>query len=108
MTLLETDSEGLIRFVQEGLNNAWRHAEGRGQEVRLTVAGDTLALSVLALSVLDRGPGFVRLPVDPAADETGLGLGGLADRVEALGGWLRCDSHPGAGTTLVAELPCGS
>ena len=29
----------LYRFVQEGLNNAWRHAEGQGQSVRLTVAG---------------------------------------------------------------------
>ena len=35
----------------------------------------------------------------------GSGLRGLADRVEALGGALRVDSPPGAGTRLRAELP---
>jgi signal transduction histidine kinase len=40
------------------------------------------------------------------ADPTrGSGLRGLADRVEALGGALRVDSPPGAGTRLEAELP---
>ena len=33
---------------------------------------------------------------------------GLADRVAALGGTLRIESAPGAGTTLTAELPCAS
>ena len=33
---------------------------------------------------------------------------GLSDRVAALGGTLRIESDPGAGTTLTAELPCGS
>ena len=39
---------------------------------------------------------------DPAS---GTGLRGLADRVEALGGRLRIDSPPGAGTRIRAELP---
>jgi signal transduction histidine kinase len=37
--------------------------------------------------------------------ESGSGLRGLTDRVEALGGVLRIDSASGAGTRLVAELP---
>jgi len=36
-----------------------------------------------------------------------LGLRGLADRVEALGGRLAVDSPPGGGTRVIAELPCG-
>ena len=36
----------------------------------------------------------------------GSGLRGLADRVEALGGWLEVDSPVGAGTTLRAQIPC--
>jgi signal transduction histidine kinase len=43
----------VYRFVQEGLNNAWRYADGKGQEVRLG-----LDEGILRLSVLDRGPGF--------------------------------------------------
>jgi len=35
-------------------------------------------------------------------------LRGLADRVEALGGRLRVESRPGAGTRLLAEIPCKS
>ena len=38
----------------------------------------------------------------------GSGLRGLADRVEALDGRLRVVSPPGAGTVVIAELPCGS
>ncbi len=44
--------------------------------------------------------------VGGADDSLGSGLRGLADRVEALGGRLRVTSPPGAGTTVIAELPC--
>ena len=43
-----------------------------------------------------------------ADDSLGSGLRGLADRVEALDGRLFVTSPPGAGTTVTAELPCGS
>lgn len=89
-----------FRFVQEGLNNGWRHAEGKGQEVRLSVKGD-----VLLLQVLDRGPGFSHLPVDFGADETGLGLAGLTDRVESLGGHITlANRRDGTGAALQMEL----
>jgi signal transduction histidine kinase len=43
------------------------------------------------------------------ADESGgSGLRGLADRVEALDGHLGVVSPPGAGTVIIAELPCES
>jgi signal transduction histidine kinase len=42
-----------------------------------------------------------------AAARAGSGLEGLADRVAALDGYLKIDSVPGAGTRLVAEIPCG-
>ena len=38
----------------------------------------------------------------------GSGLRGLADRADTLGGRMSVESVPGAGTLLVAELPCGS
>ena len=46
--------------------------------------------------------------VGGADDALGSGLRGLADRVEALDGRLRVVSPPGGGTTVTAELPCGS
>ena len=88
-----------FRFVQEGLNNAWRHAEGHGQAVHLRRDDD-----VLVLSVLDRGPGFARLP-ELVGDDVGLGLAGLTDRVESLGGHISFGNRvDGRGAELRMEL----
>ena len=74
----------VYRFVQEGLNNAWRHAGGRGQELRLSFSDGKMRLSVL-----DDGPGFAIGGPSVASESTQrLGLLGLKDRVEALGGQL--------------------
>jgi signal transduction histidine kinase len=90
-----------FRFVQEGLNNAWRHAEGKGLEVHLRVTR-----KVLHLCVMDRGPGFAHLPVDISSeDATGLGLAGLMDRVESLGGHITAANRTdGPGASLCMEL----
>ena len=57
------------------------------------------------------GDGHVTVAVEDdgvggADPETGTGLVGLADRIEALGGRLDIDSPPGRGTRLIAEIPC--
>ncbi|NUR97469.1 MAG: hypothetical protein HOV67_19705 [Kribbellaceae bacterium] len=80
----------------EGLTNAVKHAAATRGEL---------------LADHDRAPLAVREGDDGvrgAAPRGGTGLTGLADRVAALGGTFQVDSRPGAGTTLVAELPCGS
>lgn len=89
----------IYRFVQEGLNNGWRHAEGKGQSVDLSIKGDDLLLTVS-----DRGPGFVAPPPGAGADGTSLGLAGLADRVESLGGQLLARNRAGGGAELVMKL----
>ncbi|MGB8813565.1 MAG: histidine kinase [Paracoccaceae bacterium] len=73
----------VYRFVQEGLNNAWRYAEGKGQQVQLGIEEQ-----VMHLSVLDSGPGFDDPKAETGLNESdgGLGLTGLMDRVESLGG----------------------
>lgn len=91
----------LYRFVQEGLNNAWRHADGLGQAVRLRY-GD----GHLTLSVSDGGPG-VSAGSEPAEDDHGLGLSGLRDRVESLGGTLDLGNRSetnGAELTMTLDL----
>ncbi len=67
----------IYRFVQEALNNGFRHGGGVGQSVRQTFEN-----SNVVIEVSDRGPGF-----DPAmARPEGLGLAGLRERIESLGG----------------------
>ncbi len=85
----------LYRVVQEGLMNAWRHAPGAPVMVAATCRDGQLSVTVL-----DRGPGF-----DPAAAGGGLGLAGLRERAESLGGEFALDTAPGAGTRLAVALP---
>ena len=86
----------IFRFVQEALNNSFRHAGGSGSrvEARLGPAQVTVAVS-------DTGPGF-----DPetAAKSLGLGLRGLRERIESQGGHFEIDSSPEGGTHLKMRL----
>ncbi|MCB9994540.1 MAG: sensor histidine kinase [Hyphomicrobiaceae bacterium] len=70
---------GLYRFLQEGLNNAYRHGGGREQAV---VVKNTDALLSATVSNL-AGATDKTLPDQP---HTGLGLMGLKERIETLGG----------------------
>lgn len=88
----------LYRFVQEGLSNAWRYADAQGQEVRLTCDS-----ARLCLAVRDRGPGFAARPANPDS-AGGMGLSGLQDRVESLGGTFLTRNRPDGGAELVMEL----
>nr|WP_091576175.1 sensor histidine kinase [Mesorhizobium qingshengii] len=82
----------IYRFVQEGLNNAWRHGQGKDQAVKAgTKSGK------LFVTVSDGGPGF-----DPARSE-GLGLAGLRERIESIGGRFETVSGP-KGTRLLITL----
>jgi len=87
-----------FRLVQEGLTNAFRHAEGIGQQVVGRCHGD-----VIEVAVLDRGPGLVADA--PSEPDGGLGLAGLRDRVESLGGEFDFGPRPeGSGMRLAARL----
>ena len=56
---------------------------------------------MLTLSVLDRGPGFPPAGAEAdGAEDRGLGLAGLTDRVESLGGRLLMLNRPGGGAEL--------
>lgn len=86
-----------FRLVQEGLTNAFRHAEGLGQKVVAQHTGD-----IVEVAVLDRGPGVLSgSQPDP---DGGLGLAGLRDRVESLGGEFEFSPRPDGGMRLSARL----
>ncbi|WP_274426882.1 sensor histidine kinase [Chelativorans sp. YIM 93263] len=84
----------VYRFVQEGLNNAFKHALGLGQSVSASWSG-----SMLTVSVRDAGSGESRSSI-----EAGLGLIGMHERVESLGGTLTVSSMPGGGTRVEMRL----
>jgi signal transduction histidine kinase len=76
------------RFIQEGLNNAFHHAGGNGQTVVCSLID-----SVLNLVVQDDGGKSIS---GLATSDSGLGLIGMRERVESLGGVFRV-SHPESG-----------
>jgi signal transduction histidine kinase len=85
--------ESVAYFVAaESLTNVAKHAGG---PATVDVQRDN---GTLRVTVADDGPG--------GADPAGSGLSGLRSRVEAVDGTLRVDSSPGAGTRIVAEIPC--
>ena len=84
----------LYRFIQEGLINAFRHA--KGANVSITTH---LELKTLSITIVDDGPGF-----DRSKRKLGLGLAGLAHRIEAIGGTFQVISSPGHGTQLIANF----
>jgi signal transduction histidine kinase len=87
----------LYRLVQEGLNNAYRHAAGAGQTVQADSNGDEFSIEVA-----DSGPGFSSSN-GGAGDR--LGLAGLRNRVEALGGKFSVETQLGSGTRVRASFP---
>ena len=91
------DIEAAAYFIAcEGLTNAVKHAHA----TRVTVTAERTD-GKLVISISDDGIGG-------ANTSRGSGLSGLSDRVQAHRGALRLERGDGTGTTLVAELPCGS
>jgi signal transduction histidine kinase len=86
----------LYRIVQEALTNVVKHAEAQKVSI-LLVRRDGSATVVIE----DDGRGFH--PSAAATDR--LGLEGMRERAELHDGRLTVESSPGAGTTLVVEVP---
>jgi signal transduction histidine kinase len=87
----------IYRVVQEALHNCARHS--RARNVKVVVKQEP---SRILLSVEDDGHGF------DARRVRGLGLVGMEERVNHLGGAFEIDSRPGAGTKVAVELPLAS
>jgi signal transduction histidine kinase len=87
----------IYRVVQEALHNCARHSQARA--VKVVVEQEP---SKIVLIVEDDGRGFDTRRV------RGLGLVGMEERVNHLGGVFRIRSQPGAGTKIAVELPLAS
>jgi signal transduction histidine kinase len=96
-TRLPSDAEtALYRVVQEALTNIVKHADAHSVSVSVARRESTVAAVIE-----DDGDGF-----DPRTSPGGgIGLLGMRERLALLDGRLTVESRPGAGTTVVAEVP---
>lgn len=93
----------LYRVVQEALTNAARHS--RATLVRVTISEIPGALQ---LTVSDNGKSFEVGKVFLAKSNKRLGLLGMKERVEMVGGKLTIESNAETGTTVRATVPFNS
>jgi len=89
----------IYRIVQEALQNVAAHAQARTAEVTLSFHPD-----LLQVTVQDDGRGF---DVQRAQAEAGkhIGLLGMQERAQAIGGRLDVESRPGQGTRVTLTVP---
>ncbi|MEW6718223.1 MAG: MASE1 domain-containing protein [Chloroflexota bacterium] len=87
----------LFRIVQESLTNVVLHAQATRVDVFINIRNS----HVIAI-IEDNGVGFI--PTSPTV-ESHLGLFGMRERIEMLGGKLTIESSPGRGTTINIEVP---
>ena len=88
--------ENLLHIGQEALTNTLKYAHARNFNTRLTYKAKELRLELR-----DDGDGF------KAKDRhDGVGLSGMRERVEQMGGTLTLRTQRGKGTNIVVVLPC--
>lgn len=89
------------RFLQEALTNVAKHAQAEHVSVYLEEESGWVVLAVS-----DDGIGFAPLEnINTFTNSSGLGLTGMQERFELLGGWIEINSKLGEGTRLVAAVP---
>ena len=91
----------LFRIVQEALRNIAKHAKATKAEVEIKFDEDKITIAVS-----DNGKGFFPPENLGALTPTGkLGLAGMQERVQLLGGTVKLESEPGKGTKISVEAP---
>jgi two-component system, NarL family, sensor histidine kinase UhpB len=97
-TLGEVVSVTIYRLAQEGMTNVAKHSGASHVELRVARNG-----ADVQVTMRDDGRG-----ADPHATTSGLGLIGMRERVEMLGGELRIDTAPQEGFSVYARIPVGA
>lgn len=90
----------LYRVVQEALNNVTKHAQATRASIHLQREA-----TMVRCSVQDNGAGFDPTAVLSGGRQKGLGLIGVRERMEAIGGTIAITSQPGRGTVLSLTIP---
>ena len=87
--------EALYQIAQEVLNNALKHANASTVTVALSQGAD-----VVQMQIVDDGVGFELI----SAENGGLGLTSMQERVDLLNGNLSIDTQPDGGTTITVAV----
>lgn len=95
--LRDVEARQLFRISQEALNNVVKYAQTDTACLILSFEGNRVFLQVE-----DQGIGFEPANLTTARDH--IGLTSMKERVEAMGGVLTIDSHPGQGTRVTVEV----
>ena len=93
--ILPPVKEVLYRITQEQLSNIYKHAKATA--VHILLSADTRSV---CLTIRDNGIGF-----DPGSDRKGIGISNIYNRAESFDGKAEIFSRPGAGCTLIVQLP---
>jgi signal transduction histidine kinase len=90
------------RVAQEALTNVARHAQASLVEVNFEKLPNAICLKIK-----DNGKSFQAQRVMHSKRNTRLGLIGMRERLEMVGGKFAVESSPGKGTTVQAQIPLG-
>ncbi len=90
----------LFRVAQEALTNVARHAQAT--QIKMSISEISGAIR---MEINDNGKSFEVKKALLAKNPKRLGLLGMKERVEMVGGSLTIESSPGHGTTVCAEIP---
>lgn len=99
--LSEEVNVSLYRLLQEAFTNIIKHA--RAKQVLVAIHADGREVS---LSICDDGKGFDSEKTTISTNKSGgIGLLGMQERLELIGGTLDLQTAPGSGTTLISRVP---
>ncbi len=90
----------LYRVAQEALTNVGRHAQATRVDVNIKELADSICMKIK-----DDGKSFQIDRVYNGRGRKRLGILGMRERLEMVGGSLDVESAPGKGTTITAEIP---
>jgi signal transduction histidine kinase len=97
MDIESTLAIAFFRVAQESFNNIRKHADASQVDIFLLEIDDTVVLEII-----DNGKGF---SIDQSFAPNCLGVRGMRERIELLGGEFHLASRPGKGTLVRATLP---
>jgi PAS domain S-box-containing protein len=99
--LPEETAIAMFRIIQEAMRNVWRHSGATTADVNIEWYADRVKVTVI-----DNGKGF-KTPdmMGDLAKHGKLGLAGMQERAQLIGGTLTVHSESGKGTTIIIEAP---